>query len=275
MNIVKVENCSKVFKNWRKEVVALNNVSFEIKEGNVYGLIGPNGAGKTTLIKVLLGLLKPSSGVVELFGESKINSKIKEKIGFLPEESYLYDFLSIRETVEFSSKIYANRASTFKKVDEVLELVGVKDRSDRKISDCSKGMVRRAALASTLIHDPDFIILDEPTSGFDPVGVADMKSIIQTLKSKKKTIFLCSHQLNDVQEVCDHIFIMYQGNLVLKGDISELLQDHSNDLYEIINNNDKDVSEILSENNIQFTQSKREHHLENLFIQTIKKWVSK
>lgn len=190
------------------------------------GLLGPNGAGKTTLLKILLGLQRPTEGKYFIFEGNGITRKARERIGFLPEESYLYDFLTIRETVEFALSLYQGSAGKPERVSEVIELVGLKDREDRRIRDCSKGMARRAALAQSIVHDPDLLLLDEPTGGFDPVGIADMKGIIQHLRSEGKSILFCSHQLSEVEAVCDSVMILDRGKVRLSGKLSEIVSDN-------------------------------------------------
>ena len=272
-DIVTLKNCYKTYRTWKSQVHALKNIDFSIKKGSVHGLIGPNGAGKTTLIKLILGLIRPSKGSINIFGNNNLDKNAKQKIGFLPEETYLYDFLSIRETIEFAAKLYKNKEHGLSRIDSLIQLVGLQGKADRKISECSKGMARRAALAQTIVQDPEFVILDEPTSGFDPVGVSDMKNIIKSLKNDGKTILLCSHQLADVQAVCDYITVLYQGNLITQGEVKTLLNTEKKDTYNIINNEKEiDIPALLKNNTIEFEHSHTDKSLEDFFIKTIKKW---
>jgi len=274
VDILEVNNCSKSYKTWSGYVHALKKVSFSIEPGTICGLIGPNGAGKTTLIKLILGLLKPSEGSIKVFGKNKVDKKSKQQIGFLPEESYLYDFLSIRETIEFAAKLYSNKEHGLSRVDHLLKLVGLDGKEDRKISQCSKGMTRRTALAQAIVHDPKFIILDEPTSGFDPIGVSDMKSIMTTLKDEGKTILLCSHQLADIEAVCDNIVIFYEGNLVVNGHVEHLLKESKKNIYQVPSDKGKELESLLKDKKIDYDFIKSNKGLENFFISSIKKWVA-
>ncbi len=253
---------------------ALKKVSFNIEPGSICGLIGPNGAGKTTLIKLILGLLKPTEGKIKVFGKNKVDKNSKQQIGFLPEESYLYDFLSIRETVEFAAKLYTNKNHGLSRVEDLLKMVGLEGRDDRKISQCSKGMARRTALAQALVHDPKFIILDEPTSGFDPMGVSDMKSIMLSLKEEGKTILLCSHQLADIEAVCDNIVVFYEGNLVVNGSVQDLLKESKNNMYQIASEKRDLFESLLKNERIDYEFVRSNKGLENFFISSIKKWIA-
>jgi len=270
--ILEIKNCSKTFQTWKGKIPALNNVSFDIEPGKICGLIGPNGAGKTTLIKMILGLLKPSSGNIKVFEKEKVDKEAKQNIGFLPEESYLYDFLNIRETVEFAAKLYANKEKGLSRIDGLLEMVGLSGKQERKISQCSKGMARRAALAQAIVHDPQFIILDEPTSGFDPIGVADMKNIIRTLKGEDKTILLCSHQLADVEAVCDDIVVLFEGNLVQSGEVKTLLKGSERFSYKVSSDNNKELETLLKNHGADYEFVKSNKGLENFFIDSIREW---
>ena len=270
--ILEIKNCSKTFQTWTGKIPALNNVSFDIEPGKICGLIGPNGAGKTTLIKMILGLLKPSSGNIKVFEKEKVDKEAKQNIGFLPEESYLYDFLNIRETVEFAAKLYANKEKGLSRIDGLLEMVGLSGKQERKISQCSKGMARRAALAQAIVHDPQFIILDEPTSGFDPIGVADMKNIIRTLKGEDKTILLCSHQLADVEAVCDDIVVLFEGNLVQSGEVKTLLKGSERFSYKVSSDNNKELETLLKNHGADYEFVKSNKGLENFFIDSIREW---
>lgn len=225
-----VEEVSKTYGYW-KPYQALKAVSFSLAQGQVCGLLGPNGAGKTTLIKSILGLAKPDSGKIEVFGASSMSVASRERIGFLPEESYLYSFMDIQETIRFASSLYkskgggaSRKALTDMDVRSAMDFVGLAwEVRSRKISQCSKGMRRRVALAQALIHDPELVVLDEPTSGFDPMGIAMMKSIIRKLRDRGCSVLLCSHQLGEVQDLCDHVVILDKGEVLAQGSIDDLL----------------------------------------------------
>lgn len=226
-SVVEIKNLTKVFKDFwgRPKVKAVNDISFGLKKGEVLGLLGPNGSGKSTTIKMILGLLFPSSGSISVLGQLPGSVDAKRKIGFLPEETYLYPYLSAREILDFFGKLHGLDLITRQsRIEQLIELVDVKHAAGRKIGEFSKGMARRIGLAQTLINDPEFVILDEPTSGLDPIGRRKIKDIIIELKAKGKTVLLSSHLLAEVEDVCDRIVIMYMGDVLSSGDIRSLLE---------------------------------------------------
>ncbi len=227
-NVVETRNLTKVYRDFwgRKKKTALNALDLNIHRGEVFGLLGPNGSGKTTTIKLLLGLLFPSAGDALVFGEPAAKVEKNERIGYLPEESYLYRFLNAEETLDFYGRLFNLNADVRRKrADELIERVGLKNDRKRILKEYSKGMRQRIGLAQALINDPDFIILDEPTSGLDPEGTRWMKDLILDLKAKGKTILMCSHRLDDVQDVCDRIAILFNGDLQEQGAVDKLVED--------------------------------------------------
>ena len=225
--VVVVENLEKIFRDFwmRPRARAVNGISFDIRRGEVFGLLGPNGSGKSTTIKILLGLLHPTRGRVAVLGRSPRDVKAKARVGYLPEESNLYPYLSARETIDFYGKLFDIPASERRRrTDQLLEMVGLQHTGRRRVGEFSKGMMRRVGLAQALINDPDFIILDEPTSGLDPVGCRQFKDLIVTLARRGKTVLLCSHLLADVEDVCDRIAILYGGSIQAMGPIRDLLR---------------------------------------------------
>ena len=225
-DVVVVRSLEKVFRDFwgRPKAKAINDVSFEVRKGEVFGLLGPNGSGKSTTIKVLLGLLNPSRGVARIFGRSPRDVKTKERIGYLPEESYLYRYLNSAETLDFFGGLFALDAEEKKRRSEqLLEMVGLKGVQMRTVGEFSKGMQRRIGLAQALINDPDLVILDEPTAGMDPVGCREIKDLILNLKGRGKTVILSSHLLADVEDVCDRAVIYYGGKVQQYGTLEELL----------------------------------------------------
>ena len=225
---VKIRRLSKVYKDFwgRDKVRALDDLSLEIKRGEVFGLLGPNGSGKSTTIKLMLGLIFPTTGSATILGHAAGSTAINERIGFLPEESYLYRFLTGEETLYFYGRLFKIPGRELRKrVPLLLDTVGLntKDRK-RKLREYSKGMARRIGLAQALINNPDLILLDEPTTGLDPIGTREMKDLIVSLKNQGKTILLCSHLLADVQDVCDRITILFRGKMQTLGHVRELLQ---------------------------------------------------
>jgi ABC-2 type transport system ATP-binding protein len=225
---VHTSHLSKVYKDFwgRDKVQALIDLNLTIKKGEVFGLLGPNGSGKSTTIKLLLGLIFASRGDAYVLGERAGSTTINERIGFLPEESYLYRFLNGEETLTFYGKLFKIDRKTLKRrVPELLDTVGLDEKArKRKLREYSKGMARRIGLAQALINNPDLILLDEPTTGLDPIGTREMKDLILSLKAQGKTVILCSHLLADVQDVCDRITILYKGRMQTLGDVKDLCQ---------------------------------------------------
>src|SRR5215211_6407075 len=225
---VHVEHLTKVYKDFwgRPKVTALDDLNLTIHRGEVFGLLGPNGSGKSTTIKLLLGLIFPTKGRAWVLGEPAGSTAINEKIGFLPEESYLYRFLNGEETLYFYGKLFKiPRKDLKRRVPELLDTVGLDAKArKRKLREYSKGMARRIGLAQALINNPDLILLDEPTTGLDPIGTREMKDLIVSLKKQGKTVILCSHLLADVQDVCDRITILFKGKMQTLGEVRDLLQ---------------------------------------------------
>src|SRR5687768_790892 len=209
---------TKVYKDFwgRDKVRALDNLDLTIHRGEVFGLLGPNGSGKSTTIKLLLGLIFPSKGTGSVLGYPAGDPAINAKVGFLPEESYLYRFLNGEETLKFYGRLFKIPSKVLKhRVPELLDTVGLDAKSrKRKLREYSKGMARRIGLAQALINNPDLILLDEPTTGLDPIGTREMKDLIVSLKEQGKTVLLCSHLLADVQDVCDRITILFRGKMM-------------------------------------------------------------
>jgi len=224
--VVEIAELAKVFSDFwgRPRVSALNGISLTVRQGEVFGLLGPNGSGKTTTIKILLGLLFPTSGRATVFGHSPRDVRTKARIGYLPEESCLYPFLDAEETLDFYGRLFKlDTEERKRRADSLLQLVGLNVERHRPIREYSKGMARRIGIAQALINDPDLIILDEPTSGLDPIGNREVKDLILRLKQRGKTILLCSHLLADVEDVCDRIAILYGGSVRKHGTVRDLL----------------------------------------------------
>src|SRR5258706_10699079 len=225
---VLTENLTKVYKDFwgRDKVEALLDLNLTIERGEVFGLLGPNGSGKSTTIKLLLGLIFATRGTAHVLGHPAGSTLINEKIGFLPEESYLYKFLNGEETLRFYGRLFRIPRKTLnRRVPELLDIVGLDAKSrKRKLREYSKGMARRIGLAQALINNPDVILLDEPTTGLDPTGTREMKDLILSLKAQGKTVLLCSHLLADVQDVCDRITILFRGKMMELGHVRDLLQ---------------------------------------------------
>ncbi len=225
--VINAVGLTKVFRDFwhRARVRAVNDLDFNIQPGEIFGLLGPNGSGKSTTIKMVLGLLHPTRGRVTVFGRPPDDVKIKNRIGFLPEESYLYRFLNARETLEYYGELFQlQRRVRRRRIEELLEMVGLRSAARRPVGEYSKGMARRIGLAQALINDPDLLILDEPTSGLDPIGAKLVKDIIVRLgREHRKTILLSSHLLADVEEVCERVTILFGGREQVAGQIEDVL----------------------------------------------------
>ena len=224
--VVSVRGLTKVFKDFwgRPKARAVDGVDFEVRRGEVLGLLGPNGSGKSTTVKLMLGLLYPTKGHIEVFGHSPRHVQTKSRIGYLPEESYLYRYLNSRETLDFFGNLFhLDKGDRNNRAEQLLEMVGLNQTRTRAVGEFSKGMQRRIGLAQALINDPDLVILDEPTSGLDPIGCREIKDLILALARRGKTVILSSHLLSDVEDVCDRVVIYYGGKVQAMGTLKELL----------------------------------------------------
>jgi ABC-2 type transport system ATP-binding protein len=224
--VIETDLLTKVFKDFwgRPKLKALDALSIRVEKGEVFGLIGPNGSGKTTTFKMLLGLLFPTSGTATLLGRPPTDVRVKARLGFLPEESYLYRFLNADETLDFFGRLFnLDRATRKKRTDELIETFGLTAARKRPLREYSKGMVRRVSFAQALINDPEVLILDEPTSGLDPISSRQMKDLILDLKRRGKTVLLSSHLLADLQDICDRLAILHQGRVRKYGAVRDIL----------------------------------------------------
>ncbi len=225
-SVVACQGLTKIFKDFwmRDRARAVDTISFEIRPREVFGLLGPNGSGKSTTIKLMLGLLKPTSGRLAVFGRPPTDVETKRRIGYLPEESYLYPFLNARETLDYYGKLFSiERRTRMRRIEELLEMVGLSGAQFRQVREYSKGMQRRIGIAQALINDPDFLILDEPTTGLDPIGTKQVKDLIVELGRRGKTVLLSSHLLADVEDCVDRMVILYGGKIRAEGTCDSLL----------------------------------------------------
>ena len=223
---VEIRHLVKDFKTSfkRQSLRAVDDVSIRIMPGEVYGLIGPNGSGKSTTMKALLGLVAPTSGQCAIFGKDSLKTDSRNEVGFLPENPYFYKHLSGEETLRFYGKLCGIKGARLKdRVKELLELVDLKGAAHRRIGGYSKGMLQRIGLAQALIQEPRLVILDEPTAGVDPVGSREIRDLIFKLREQGITVFLCSHLLEQVQEVCDHVGIIFKGKMIKEGRLEDLI----------------------------------------------------
>ena len=224
--IVRAVGLTKEFRDFwgRPKAKAVNDIDFEINPGEVVGLLGPNGSGKSTTVKMLLGLLYPTGGRLSVMGRSPRAVETKREIGYLPEDSYLYKYLTAEETLDFFGSLFnLSRADRRNRIDQLLEMVGLSHARRRRVGEFSKGMARRIGLAQAMINDPAFLILDEPTSGLDPLGCKEVKDLILALKKRGKTVVITSHLLSDIEDICDRVIILYGGKIRATGSLNELL----------------------------------------------------
>ena len=226
--IVEARGLTRAFRDFwmRTRAMAVDHIDLEIRSGEIFGLLGPNGSGKSTTIKMILGLLRPTAGRLSVFGRPATDVAVKRHIGFLPEESYLYRYLTPLETLDYYGRLFGlRRVERRRRSEQLLDMVGLSGVAHRHVGEFSKGMMRRIGLAQALVNDPEFLILDEPTSGLDPIGTKLVKELILDLRGRGKTILLSSHLLGDVQDVCDRMVMLYGGKIRAEGTVDDLLQD--------------------------------------------------
>lgn len=276
-DVIRAAKLTKVYKGFRarQNVTALDNLDLTVSRGEIFGLLGPNGSGKTTTVKLLLGLIFQTSGAVTILGAPPTDVKNKHNIGFLPEETNLYKFLNSDETLAFYGRLFnIPGAEIRRRSDYLIELVGIETARKRPLKQYSKGMLRRIGLAQALINDPQLLVLDEPTSGLDPVGMRDMKDLILQMRDEGKTVFMCSHLLADVQDVCDRVAILNNGVLQVTGSVRELIS--RTDVTEILarkltSNTLDDIKDLIRERAGEvLSVGHPDTSLEELFIDVVK-----
>jgi len=272
---VETFSLTKIFSDWwgRQKVCAVDNLDLKIQHNEVFGFLGPNGSGKTTTLKMLLGLLYPTKGRAVVLGGDSTDPKISSRIGFMPEESYLYRYLTARETLDFYGSLFGLPSKVRKmRIEALLDMVGLKAVANRQVGTYSKGMARRIGLAQALINDPDLLILDEPTTGLDPLGTRQIKDLILELAKRGKTILLSSHLLADVEDVCDRIAILYGGRIQAQGQVKELLQ--RSDRRQITTGSISDatlekIKQLIRSERVDCDVSSPMEKLETFFIRTV------
>ncbi len=274
--VVSAQSLTKIFKDFwlRDRARAVDGVTFDVRQGEVFGLLGPNGSGKSTTIKLILGLLKKTRGRLTVFGRSPHDVAVKRRIGYLPEESYLYPFLDARETLDYYGRLFGLEHRTrAKRIDELLDMVGLAAVQHRQVREYSKGMQRRIGIAQALINDPEFLILDEPTTGLDPLGTRQIKDLIIHLGRRGKTILLSSHLLSDVEDCVDRMVILYGGRIRAEGSCDDLLESKDRNVIETDSLDPQTIAEIRG---VLDRHSKRalrvarpRQRLEDLFIDIV------
>lgn len=274
--VVKCVGLTKTFRDFwmRSRVKAVDHIDLEVRRGEVFGLLGPNGSGKSTTIKMILGLLHPTAGRIAVFNHLPRDVATKRKIGYLPEESYLYPFLDARETLDYYGRLFhQNRSQRRRRTEMLLEMVGLDRVVRRPVGEYSKGMQRRIGLAQALINDPEFLILDEPTSGMDPIGTRQIKDLIVQLAQRGKTILLCTHLLADVEDVCDRVAVMFGGKVRKQGTVDELLIQSGVSTLEVASLSSEDVQAVEQALEARGKHIERVDHprqkLEDLFLQIV------
>ena len=230
--ILEIKNLAKTFHDWEhfrfRPIQVLKDVSLTVQPGEIFGFLGPNGAGKTTTIKVLMGIIKPTSGTARILGHDLVehSQEVKKRTGFLPENPYFYDYLKVGEFVEFCGSLFGlDRSSRRRRAAELLEMVGMSHAANLPLRKCSKGMLQRTGIAQSLVNDPDFLVWDEPVSGLDPIGRKEIKDLMLELRRRGKTIFFSSHILPDAEALCDRVAIIIGGRVDTIGPLSELMKD--------------------------------------------------
>ena len=277
--MIRAVGLTKVFRDFwnRPKARAVNEIDFTVKEGEVVGLLGPNGSGKSTTVKMILGLLYPTAGQLTVLGKAPRAVETKKAIGYLPEESYLYKYLTAEETLDFFGSLFnLSRAERKNRIDQLLDMVGLAHARHRRVGEFSKGMARRIGLAQAMINDPSLLIFDEPTSGLDPLGCREVKDLIMELKKRGKTVLITSHLLSDVEDICDRVVILYGGKVRAQGSLNELLT--VSDSTRIVTPAlDKDATEkvlaVLRENlkGEEFVMDHPRRTLEEFFLDVIAK----
>lgn len=238
--LIFIRKLEKIYKGGKK---ALQNITLEVFQNEVLGIIGPNGAGKSTLLKVILGLIYPNSGEVYIQGKINQHIEIKKIIGYLPENAVFPDFMSAKQFLEFHGCLYGIKGKTlYKRIEEVLEITGMADFAGHKMKTFSKGMIQKIFLAQSLLNDPDILILDEPTTGLDPIGIVDFRNLILSFKRKGKTAIISSHQLTELERICNRFAILLNGQVHKIIDLNHYKKDKNHIEIEIDNPSDKLVS---------------------------------
>lgn len=255
--VLEVQNLVKIFRSGfvRKKIKVINDVTFKVEAGEVFGIAGPNGAGKTTIFKCILGFIKPTSGSIRIFQKPSDHSELKKLLGYLPENPYFYEYLSGFELMKYMGKLHGIKGKLLsKRIDELLEKVNLTSASKVQLRKYSKGMLQRIGIAQALINDPEFIILDEPMSGLDPLGRREVRDLILELKKSGKTVILSSHILSDLEALCDKVCFIFRGKVVKLGSIYDLYNEIDSEYEAVVQKSNADLSVLEKIDTIKYEQ---------------------
>lgn len=251
MAVIETENLTQDYLTgfWRKRKVrALDGLSLRVEAGEAFGLLGPNGAGKTTTFKILMGLITPTTGTARILGSPIYQVEMRQRMGYLPEQPYFYDYLTAREFMVYCGALCdLSKSESRRRADDLLAQVGLSDSADKQLRKFSKGMLQRVGLAQALINDPEVLFLDEPMSGLDPLGRREVRDLIVSLRAGGKTIFFASHILTDVEAMCDRVAILNKGRLIESGKLSEILKSRGNEIEVVISGIDEQSLFLIRE----------------------------
>ena len=255
--VLEVQNLIKIFRSGfvRKKIKVINDVTFKVEAGEVFGIAGPNGAGKTTIFKCILGFIKPTSGSIRIFQKPSDHSELKKLLGYLPENPYFYEYLSGFELMKYMGKLHGIKGKLLsKRIDDLLEKVNLTSASKVQLRKYSKGMLQRIGIAQALINDPEFIILDEPMSGLDPLGRREVRDLILELKKSGKTVILSSHILSDLEALCDKVCFIFRGKVMKLGSIYDLYNEIDSEYEAVVQKSNADLSVLEKIDTIKYEQ---------------------
>ena len=276
-NVISIHSLKKIFRDFwlRPTVTAVDGIDFDVGKGEVFGLLGPNGSGKSTTIKLILGLLSPTAGKIEVFGSSPRSLKVKARLGYLPELSHLHPFLTAREAIRYYAGLSGmSSADSARRAEELIEQVGLQGAADRPVGGYSKGMARRVGLAAALVAKPELLVLDEPTSGLDPIGTREVKELVRSLAKGGVTVLMTSHLLGDVADVCDRIVILAKGKVAAQGRLEDLLSRRDATSFTLPGVSPEDAAAAAELLKAKFGRDPEVSHpkisLEQFFVDTVK-----
>lgn len=265
IDTIEINDIAKTYRTGKDSQKAVDELSFSIKRGEIFGLVGPNGAGKTTTIKLIVGLLKPDTGTISIFGADNQDLETKKLIGYLPENPVCLNYLSGKEFLKYIGELYKIEPKVLKdKIYEIANSVGINEYMKKKVTTYSKGMIQRLFLAQTLIANPELLILDEPTSGLDPLGIIEFRNILQNLKKEGKTVILCSHYLTELEKTCDTVAFLKKGKILKTVDMHSVGDNNPQGVIIQLQKDNNSVLKILHEKNYDFQEENNCISVQNL-----------